>query len=223
MHKYYDNKVDHPITTCIVYSIPLETSINTLFTYGNEFSHIYDASDRRFTNLQINPANVNNIYQQTTPLYLYNSVYSAISKVNPHEAITDSYIENNYETIDYRVCYSKLKSNNEYEDSWLKFQSANYIDVDEKYGPITDLRTFKNQLIFWQENATGILSVNERLIIQDKSNLPLILGTGGVLDRYDYITTSNGMRENQFADAQSDAALYWWDANKKEICSYIGG
>jgi len=149
MHKYYDNKVDHPITTCIVYSIPLETSINTLFTYGNEFSHIYDASDRRFTNLQINPANVNNIYQQTTPLYLYNSVYSAISKVNPHEAITDSYIENNYKTIDYRVCYSELKSNNEYEDSWLKFQSANYINVDEKYGPITDLRTFKNQLIFW--------------------------------------------------------------------------
>jgi len=30
--------------------------------------------------------------------------------------------------------------------------------------------------------------------------MPLLLGTGGVLARYDYIATSNGMKENEFAD-----------------------
>ncbi|WP_173431887.1 hypothetical protein [Sharpea azabuensis] len=67
------------------------------------------------------------------------------------------------------------------------------------------------------------MSVNERVQIADQSNLPLILGTGGVLDRYDYLTTSNGMKENQHADAQSEQALYWWDGVNNTICSYGGG
>ena len=53
--------------------------------------------------------------------------------------------------------------------------------------------------------------------------MPLLLGTGGVLGRYDYINTSNGMEENQFADTQSDSTLYWWDHNKADICAYAGG
>jgi hypothetical protein len=31
--------------------------------------------------------------------------------------------------------------------------------------------------------------------------MPLILGTGGVLSRYDYFNSLNGMHENEFADA----------------------
>jgi hypothetical protein len=41
-----------------------------------------------------------------------------------------------------------------------------------------------------------LLSVNERVAISDDSNLPLMLGTGGVLSRYDYIATSNGMKSD---------------------------
>ena len=71
--------------------------------------------------------------------------------------------------------------------------------------------------------ATGLFSVNERTTITDDSNLPLMLGTGGILARYDYINTSNGMHEGEFADAQSDSTLYWWDHNKWELCAYAGG
>jgi hypothetical protein len=54
-------------------------------------------------------------------------------------------------------------------------------------------------------------------MITDNTNLPLTLGTGGVLDRYDYLPTSNGMAENQMCDAQSDFTLYWYDSNKNEL------
>jgi hypothetical protein len=63
------------------------------------------------------------------------------------------------------------------------------------------LRTFHNDLVFWQEEAAGVLSVNERTTITDDSNMPLILGTGGVLSRYDYFNSLNGMHKNEFADA----------------------
>jgi len=91
--------------------------------------------------------------------------------------------------------HSNLKSNGEYIDSWIKYQPANYIDVDSKYGEITHLRKFNNKLFFWQDQATGLLSVNERTQITDESNLPLILGNGGVLDRYDYIDDTAGMKK----------------------------
>jgi hypothetical protein len=77
--------------------------------------------------------------------------------------------------------------------------------------------------VFWQENAAGLLSVNERVQISDNEDMPLTLGTAGVLSRYDYMNTSNGMRKDEYADTQSDTTLYWWDHNKHEIIGYSGG
>ena len=46
--------------------------------------------------------------------------------------------------------YSNLKENDEHIDSWTKFQSSNYLDVDSKYGEITEIRQYKQWLVFWQ-------------------------------------------------------------------------
>ena len=48
-----------------------------------------------------------------------------------------------------RIVSSEAKSNNEMLDSWTKFKVANYLDVDTKYGPITNLKAFKNKLYYW--------------------------------------------------------------------------
>jgi hypothetical protein len=50
--------------------------------------------------------------------------------------------------------------------------------------------------------------------------MPLMLGTGGVLQRYDYVLTTNGMKANQYTDTQSDSAVYWFDNDRRELCSY---
>ena len=50
-----------------------------------------------------------------------------------------------------------------------------------------------------------------------------MLGTGGVLERFDYLNTACGMKENEFADAQSDSVLYWWDHTRKELCAHAAG
>jgi hypothetical protein len=126
---------------------------------------------------------------------LYNAAYSANNSVQVHAAELTTDKEEELDT-DYRTFFSNKKENNEPIDSWVKFMPANFLDVDTRYGAITGLRRFHNRLVFWQEEATGLFSVEERTTITDESNMPLILGTGGVLSRYDYLATSNGMHKD---------------------------
>jgi len=67
------------------------------------------------------------------------------------------------------------------------------------------------------------LSVNDRIILKDQSSANIIVGNGGVLDRYDYFTTIYGMKPSQYAVEASNDALYWWDGYRKEIISYTDG
>ncbi len=96
----------------------------------------------------------------------------------------------------------------------------NYLDVDSRHGEITNLKLFKDRLIFWQNNATGILSSNERTMLNDSDGNQIILGNGGVLQRSDYISTMYGMKPKQFVTTQSNTTLYWWDGSDKEILAY---
>lgn len=221
MHKIFTKSpAGYYPTTAIIYSIPVETNINLAYTNGYEYSK--NADDQYVSCLQDEPANVNGWLIQDKPSCAYNTVYSQ----NPTDKVfvpESESAEDSNRTVDYRVYHSMLKTNTERFDSWLKFQPSNYLDVDTRYGQITELRKFNNQLIFWQEDASGILSVNERVqTTSDDSNMPLILGTGGILARYDYFASLNGMRPNEFVDAQSDSALMWWDHNKHELLGYGG-
>lgn len=223
MHKWAtsDRRVKNPMRTSIIYSIPVETSINVDLSYGHEFSkHALGKSEGSPTTfLQINPTVDQNAgYTQSDKLYSYNGVFSTNQKARLFSADQQ---EKDYETsIDYRTYYSSPMEANERIDSWTKFQTSNFLDVDTRYGAINKLRTFQNQLLFWQDRAFGKFAVNERAIITDNSNAALQLGTGGVLERYDYISNIHGMKRGQITDTQSDKALYWWDGNNFDILQY---
>lgn len=208
-------------THCIAYAIPIETNINLAYTSGYELSRNYKTQSA--TNIQKLPSNVNGHLVQDKPAYVYNTAYSAESRTRIFAAQNDAEQIDEDDVFDYRCYYSNLKQNDERIDSWTKFQSANYLDVDTRYGEITHLRTFHNKLFFWQQKATGIFSVNERTQITDDSGLPLILGTGGVLERYDYLDDTAGMRKNQYCDTMSASTLYWFDDDHQEIKAYADG
>lgn len=197
-----------------VYIVPLETNIDMDSDYGmsykrNQTKEIQDVAFK-YRN-----------YSQDKDAYMYNTAFSSEPITQTSTSIEEDDIQNNQ--YDCRVIYSDQKQNNEKNDSWLKFRAANYIDVDTKYGPITGLKKFKNQLIFWQKDAMGVLSVNERTMLQDVNDTNIILGNGDVLQRFDYITTEYGMAPNQNAYTESDSTLYWWDKYRKEILAYSGG
>ena len=145
-HKYYDKNVGMSVTACLVYSIPVETSINLAYTSGVEFSA---QTDSKASNIQEDPAQVNSIWSQEKPQYEYNSAYSIQPQIKSTESTDLSKDSNTLTSVDYRCYYSDKKTNNENSDSWCIFKPANFLDVDDRYGEITNLRTFNNQLFFW--------------------------------------------------------------------------
>ena len=227
MHKTYgvytnnsDAELKFPSTHMITYSIPTESNIWTKFEYGWQFS--VNAADNYASFIQEEPAQITEAYTQDDPQFVYNTVYNTQNTSRPHAIYDDLNKEDYNKTIDTRVYYSDLKTNDEIIDSWCKFRSSNFIDVDQQYGPITDIYKFKNNLLFWQQKAFGILSVNERSITTDNSGNDVILGDGGVLSRYDYISNTYGMCKQQFCVASSNGGAYWCDTHNNVICMFNG-
>ena len=227
MHKIYgvytnksDAELKFPSTHMITYSIPTESNIWTKFEYGWQFS--VNAADNYASFIQEEPAQITEAYTQDDPQFVYNTVYNTQNTSRPHAIYDDLNKEDYNKTMDTRVYYSDLKTNDEIIDSWCKFRSSNFIDVDQQYGPITDIYKFKNNLLFWQQKAFGILSVNERSITTDNSGNDVILGDGGVLSRYDYLSNTYGMCKQQFCVASSNGGAYWCDTHNNVICMFNG-
>lgn len=224
MHKVYgvykQNTLNFPNTHMITYSIPTESNIWCKFQHGWTFSS--NARDNYASFIQAEPCEITEAYVQKDPEYVYNSVYSVQNTSMPLAVYDDLNPQDYNKTIDTRVYYSDLKQNDEIIDSWCKFRSSNFIDVDQEYGPITDICTFKNVLTFFQEQSFGVLSVNDRSVATDNSGQNIVLGTGGVLDRYDYYSNTYGMHKQQFCVTSSTGGLYWFDSHNNVICLFDG-
>ncbi len=211
-HSTYESAMDPTI-----YIVPVESSIDLSKTYGDLYPDLNEPQ-KYFQDVPVQ--NLNG-YNQDNYAYMYNTAYSSNLTAVPIYPSKTEYIDTN--RYDTRIHYSDPKTNGEYVDSWLKFKPMNFIDVDTRFGEITDMKLFRDTLVFWQKEATGILSVNERTIIKDANSSNILLGNSDVMQRYDYLTTQYGMVPYQKARTQSDKALYWWDGYKKEIIQYAGG
>lgn len=227
MHKVYGaytkngkDELQFPNTHMITYSIPTESNIWCKFQHGWTFSS--NARDNYASFIQAEPCEITEAYVQKEPEYVYNSVYSVQNTSMPFAAYDDLNPQDYNKTIDTRVYYSDLKQNDEIIDSWCKFRSSNFIDVDQEYGPITDICTFKNVLTFFQEQSFGVLSVNDRSVATDNSGQNIVLGTGGVLDRYNYYSNTYGMHKQQFCSVCTTGGLYWFDSHNNVICLFDG-
>lgn len=200
--------------------IPFESTINLNLTYGAEVHRTFRKSDQFIQGwVQTDITQIQDLYSQDKPYYQYNGVYSAQPTAKTYLP-KDVYSLDDVHTANRIVC-SEAKTTNEVTDNWTKFKFANYVDVDNQYGAITNIKAFNNRLLFWQASAFGVASVNDRSLIQDNNIGALTLGTGGILDRYDYVSTTNGNSTVNAKDiVYSDRAVYWYDFNKNTILQY---
>lgn len=193
----------------IVYYIPLESRINTNFDYGCNYRNTQSA------NLMLEPGQITGVATQSRPLHQYNMVYS------DNDYSIDTFFapseKEPIKEIAQRICYSQLKTSGENIDNFQLFKPADYIDADSRYGEITNLLASDNNIYFWQTNAFGKLSVNERSLVTDDNGETIQLGQGGVLQRVDYISTKYGMREQDFCAIDTEDAIYWIDILNKAV------
>lgn len=203
--------------------IPVESSINLSLTHDSTSLNRTYQPGTGYANHYVEDdiVTIGGIYSQGTPSYAYNDAYSAQPTAKRFVSKSIYNVDNLH--TDTRVMVSEMKTNNEVLDSWSRFKVANYLDVDTQYGGITDFILFHNRLFFWQTDAFGVISSNERSLITDNNPGALTLGTGDILARYDYLTTINGKKINQLrADTQSDDVIYWYDSKRNELCTYNG-
>ena len=210
--------------------IPMESQFNVYLRIDEHFSQdtqsytsgIYINNTSANIYFLTEPGTLNSFYTQKYPMYYYNSAYSTQDNTKTYVA-KSIYAEDNMQNLN-RIVASEVKTNNELSDSWTKFKFANYLDVDSQYGQITNLKVFKNRLYYFQDSAVGIASVNERSLISDNNVGTLVLGTGGILARFDYLVTLNGDSiVNDKSIVNSENTIYWYDLDKNVICSLGNG
>ena len=217
MYTKNDSDRDNGQKRYVACYIPVESSVNVYLRNDKHFmqeaqgmnANVYYTTD---------PGTLGTKHSQTKPMYAYNVGFSA--KPTARTFVDKNiYAEDNQMNMT-RITSSEVKTNNELTDSWTKFKFANYLDVDSQYGQVTNLKTFKNRLYFFQDSAVGVASVNDRSLIQDNNAGELVLGTGGVLTRFDYLVVSNGDSIiNDKSITNSETTLYWFDFDKNTICS----
>lgn len=201
--------------------IPFETSINTNLYNGDMVHRSYTSSNFIDVHLQMEPQQTQQFHIQDRPYFVYNSAYS--SQTGAKQFVSKSIYDESDIHISNRILVSQAKTNNEILDNWTQFKVADYLDVDNQYGGITNLKVFRDKLFYFQSEAVGIASVNERSLITDDNDNELVLGTGGILTRFDYVTTINGSSiKNDRSITDSDTVMYWYDYDKNEICAYNG-
>lgn len=198
----------------IVNYVPMETKINTFFDYGMNYRNTQSP------NLQLEPGEITGISSQDRPLNQYNPIYSDNNISNDIYAAQSEEEDSNIYT--QRIYYSQLKTDGESIDNWGDFRALNYIDTDSRYGKITHLMTNNDILYFWQTQAFGRLSVNERSLITDNNNNTIQLGQGGVLQRTDYIDTKHGMQEQHHSSIGIGKDVMWIDVSNKAILAKKG-
>ncbi len=217
MYKAYDfNSADTLQSTQVVNYVPLESKVNTCFDYG------MNMVNTNSENLMYEPGYIDGIITQDRPAHQYNMIYSDNDASNDVFTLIST-DKNETNEFRQRAYYSDLKTNGEFIDNFLIFKTAAFIDVDSRYGEITNLLTDKNMLYYWQQHACGKFSVNERSLVNDQNNNTIMLGQAGILSRYDYLSTKYGMRLHDFcARAVDNGAVFWVDINNKAIPAISG-
>lgn len=217
-----------PASACIRY-FPVETTVNIdlrqtqgtidyVCTSGGAVPNVAVPNKTNFDDME--SPNVPGPHPDIEDEFIYNNIYSRENSIRkffpkPFLFLSDG-------TYDTRVRSSQQKENNEQIDSWSIFKLADKIDLDTIQGPLTNLIVHQDRLIGVQEKGVSVLSVKERsLLTGDNSGATLVLGTGDVLARYDYISKIIGSR-HQFSFTQSQDSVFFFDINTKSLVKLQG-
>jgi len=201
--------------------IPVESYINCAYRL-DPLSKYIDAFDE--WNLQEYESDGVEAYGTYYPLdlgnlYRYNTVYS----ISGNALLIQSELFDtvNIEHNDVKIIATDKKVNNEYFDSWTNISTNNSIELESKYGPIRNIWNFQDKLFAGQDSGISLVAVNDRSLIADMNRSKLTLGTGEVLERYDYLTTTSGIQD-YFDVTLGDKSFYYLDRNNKTFYTFTG-
>ena len=161
-----------------------------------------------------------NIFQPLNSNYeKYNKVYSQQNNFITKRDVNFNFKKiNNFET---NVIASKLKSSGELIDSWTDYLPNEVLTLNGKYGAVNAFVNFNDDLYTIQDRAFAKLSISPRIQVQGSDGIAVQLGSGQILDDYDYISNIYGTL-NKWSVVVSPEAIYFYDILNKSFNIYKG-
>lgn len=114
----------------------------------------------------------------------------------------------------YRIRYAGEKFPAETVDSFRVFNLLDFKDTDGHGGEINNLKTKDGRTVVWQNKSVDTVPILERQIVSGQSGEATTIGTGGVVDRFDPITSDNG-NQHQWGLTEAPYGYFWFDMRKK--------
>ena len=159
----------------------------------------------------------NRFQPQDAEYHNYNKVYSQNPTLIKRQGL--AYNIKSVKNLDANIISTKLKSAGEIIDNWTDISINDVMTLDGKHGSINSLSSFNDEMYAIQDKAIAFISINPRIQTQGSDGLSIQLGTGSVLDRYKYISTSSGTL-NKWSVVSSPRGLYYYDALNKSVAMF---
>ena len=180
-----------------IVEIKLESTVNN----RNRSDYSIEDWDSRFQPKYEEYQNYNRVYSQESNFFIRKDVdynFKAVSK-----------FENG-------IISSSVKIPGENIDSWLTYLTNDVMYLDGKHGAINCLHSFKDEIYTLQDRAVAQISISPRVQVQGNDGIAIQLGSGQVLDRYQYLSTMSGTL-NKWSVVNSPNAFYYYDTLNKTI------
>lgn len=226
-HFYYNNDGSTGNARYMLgFGYPCETPINVEFQVnyigsGALNNRVYGAEviRRAWTNQDLNGLADTALVGPTTNIY--NTFYS---KNNNSKLIyfPKGFLENYTTEFPHRLWASDKKLDGELFDSWRLFRVNNYSEVEGMYGQINKVITERDSFLFYQDTALGMASVNDRTSVPSTDGTSIVLGKGGILDSYKYISRKTGTK-HKFSVVPSSTGIHHFDSNLMKWFRYGQG
>lgn len=144
--------------------------------------------------------------------FSYNKGYSAQGQNIVYPALPVNFI--NSGSFQARLRWAGQKFIGETEDSFRKFKIGDKRDISANYGRINAVNVKDDHVFVWQDNAINTVPVLERTVLSGADGAVSTIGTGGVIDRWDVISSFFGT-QHQWSITETEYGFAFFDMKRK--------
>lgn len=147
--------------------------------------------------------------------YRYNKSYNTEGSVILYPGTPLNF--NFQDQFRYRIRFAGEKVSGEGTDSFRKFLTGDFKDVDGKQGEINNIVSKIGKVLAFQNNGICSVPVLERQLLATTGGAATTIGTGGVVDRFDYISSYYG-NQHQHGLTSTEYGYIWFDMRNRALC-----
>lgn len=151
-------------------------------------------------------------------LYDYSTDLSA--KEDGKVFFVDDYTVTDNTNFPSRLVYSNQKIYNSYEEGFDRYPVLNFFDLEERYGDVSNLHTFKDRVYAFQENAISYIPISKG-VIETADGINMSLQTGAIIGTPLFASTYHGASVGTNALSNNDV-IFAIDRGRGAIIAFDG-